>query len=154
MSFKDKIEPESKSSETEQSLEFDDALVDFRQSIHAWSAAEFSRPRMAVEHAGRRRWRLATGWALGCVLMAGSVSGGLAYRHHAIEVETVRARVAERDRQVVQKQVAQEKDQQARQAQLLAGVDGELAKVDSAVSREIPSAMEPLAQMMAEDESQ
>jgi len=29
-----------------------------------------------------------------------------------------------------------------------------LAKVDGDVSREVPSAMEPLAQLMAEDESQ
>jgi len=153
MSFKDKIEPESKSSETERSLEFDDALVDFRQSIHAWSAAEFSLPRIAVERSGRRIWRLAAGWALGCLLMAGSVGGGLAYRHRAIEVETARARAAEHGRQVAQEQ-AQEKDRQARQAQLLDGVDGELAKVDSAISREIPSAMEPLAQMMTEGENQ
>jgi hypothetical protein len=43
-----------------------------------------------------------------------------------------------------QRQMAEER---AREAEDL------LAKVDSDVSREVPNAMEPLAQLMAEDES-
>jgi hypothetical protein len=57
------------------------------------------------------------------------------------------ARVAEQ--QHLQEQlVAQQRSQQARQED-----DDLLAKVDSDVSREIPTAMEPLAQLMAEDEN-
>ena len=85
-------------------------------------------------------WRLAAGWALGCVLAAGSVTGGVYERHHRQELAKIAA-AAEAARQ--QKLVA---EQRARQNE-----EDLLAKVDSDVSREVPSAMEPLAQMMAED---
>jgi hypothetical protein len=47
-----------------------------------------------------------------------------------------------------QQRLAAAAEQQARQED-----EDLLAKVDSDVSREVPAAMEPLAQMMAEDET-
>ena len=120
--------------------EFAQALENFRLSVHAWSEAEYSRPRTAVKTVRQRSWRLAAGWALGCVLVAGSVSGGVYERHHRQEL----ARIATAQ-QTEQQRAARE--QRAREEEDL------LAKVDSEVSREVPSAMEPLAQLMAEDET-
>jgi hypothetical protein len=93
-----------------------------------------------VKTVRQRSWRLAAGWALGCVLVAGSVSGGIYERHHRQELARIAAA-----QQAEQQRVARE--QRAREEEDL------LAKVDSEVSREVPSAMEPLAQLMAEDET-
>ena len=87
-----------------------------------------------------RSWRLAAGWALGFVLAVGGVSGGV-YEHHQRQ-ESARIEAARQAEQL--KQAA---EQRAREEEEL------LAKVDSDVAREAPSAMEPLAQLMAEDES-
>ncbi len=124
--------------------ELEQSLKDFKLSIHAWSDAALSRPRTAAHGLRRRSWRLAAGWALGCVLVAGSVSGGLLERQHRLEV----ARMAARQRAALEQKQLEE--QQAR-----AKISDEvlLADVDSAVSRQVPSALEPLAQMMAEDET-
>ena len=117
------------------------ALSNFRASVFAWSDAEYGRPRMAVRPVRQRSWRLAAGWALGCVLMAGGVSGGVYERHYRQEQARIAAvREAERQRLVAEQRVREE--------------DELLAKVDSDVSREVPSAMEPLAQLMAEDEGE
>jgi hypothetical protein len=121
--------------------ELEQALKNFRLSVHAWAEAAYSRPRTAAARTVRHRsWRLAAGWALGCVLAVGGVSGGVYEHHHRQELARIEAaRQAE-----LQKQAA---EQRAREEEDL------LAKVDSDVSREAPSAMEPLAQLMAEDET-
>jgi hypothetical protein len=123
-------------------IELEQALKNFRSSVHAWSESAYSQPHMPVR-VYRTTWRVAAGWALGCVLAAGSLTGGLYERHHRQELAKVAA-AQEAARQ--QKLAAEER----------ARVENEdlLAKVDSDVSREVPSAMEPLAQMMAEDEPQ
>jgi uncharacterized protein HemX len=125
----------------EQDSELDEALTNFRLSVHAWSEAAFSRPRTAV--APRRVWRLAAGWALGCVLIAGGASAGV-WQHQQREMRIAAARVAEQ-----QRLVAQQREQQARRQE----DEDLLAKVDRDVSREVPVAMEPLAQLMGEDET-
>jgi hypothetical protein len=142
MSFKDKTDAVSVVGE-ELSPELDLALREFRQSVHAWSEAAYSQPRTAVA-TGRRKqvWRLAAGWALSGVLIAGVVSTGV-WEHHRQEMRMAAARVAEYERLA-----AEQRNQQARQED-----EDLLAKVDSDVSRGVPSAMEPLAQMMAEDEA-
>jgi phosphoketolase len=128
-------------------LELDEALTNFRLSVHAWSEAAFSRQRTAVAAvAPRRVWRLALGWALGCVLVAGGASAGV-WEHHQREIRSAAARMAEQQR-LHEQLVAQQRDQQARQEE-----EDLLAKVDSDVSREIPAAMEPLAQLMVEDDT-
>jgi sRNA-binding protein len=122
-------------------MELDEALKNFRATMRAWSEAELSRPR-AAKTVRQRSWRLAAGWALGCALVAGGVSGGVYERHHRQEA----ARAAAEARAAEQQRLAAE--QQARETE-----EDLLAKVDSDIAREVPSAMEPLAQLMGEDES-
>jgi hypothetical protein len=124
----------------EQDSELNEALTNFRLSVHAWSEAAFSRSRTAVAAvAPRQVWRLAAGWALGCVLVAGGASAGL-WQYHQREMRITQARVAEQQRLAALQQARQEDEDL-------------LAKVDSDVSREVPAAMEPLAQLMVEDET-
>jgi hypothetical protein len=121
--------------------ELGQALENFRRSVESWSDAAYSRPRPIMEVHGRRIWRLAAGWALGCALVAGAVSGSV----HERNLRREQARIAAAA-QLEKHRLAME--EQAREEEEL------LARVDSDVSREVPSAMEPLAQMMTEDESQ
>jgi hypothetical protein len=127
-------------------MELEQALKNFRLSVHASSDAAWSRtrPRTAAEGLRRRGWRLAVGWALGCVLAAGSVSGGLFERQHQQELRQVEAR---------QRAAEQQKHIQEQQAQAQVSDEALLAGVDSDISRQVPSALEPLAQMMADDET-
>lgn len=114
----------------------DQALSNFRSSVHAWSEAVYSqsRPALVTRNAS---WRLALGWALGSVLAVGSVAGGVFERHHRQELARIAAAQAARD----QKHAAPDRT--------LDTDENLLAKVDSDVSRDVPSAMEPLAQMMS-----
>jgi len=115
------------------------ALRDFRSSVHAWGDSEVSRVRTAqdIRH---RSWRVALGWALGCFLITGTVSGGFYQRHlHQVAAGVAAQRAAEHQRQLAQQQSGDEEDL--------------LATVDSDVSREVPAAMEPLAQLMVDDET-
>jgi hypothetical protein len=121
--------------------ELEQALKNFRLSVHAWSAAELSRERPALKVARRRSWRLSAAWALAAALAAGGVATGGVYERHQQQLRiAAAARVAEQQR------VAREMQARAEEEDLL-------AKVDSDVSRAVPSAMEPLAQLMAEDET-
>jgi hypothetical protein len=134
MRFKDKTDAVSEASE-----ELNLALREFRLSVHAWSEAAYSRPRTAVAAVRQKQvWRLAAGWVLSGVLLAGGLSTGV-WEHHRQEMRIAAARVAEHERLA-----ANERNQQLRQED-----EDLLAKVDSDVSRGVPSAMEPLAQMMA-----
>ena len=117
------------------------ALHDFKASVHGWSEAEMNRPRTAHSAAGHSSWRLAAGAALASVLLAGTVSGGLYEHYHRQEL----ARIAAAQEAAHQREVAAERAKAEEEL---------LADVDSDVSREIPSAMEPLASPMAEDTTQ
>jgi hypothetical protein len=123
----------------EQVLE--EALANFRASVLAWSESEFGRTRMPAKTVRQRSWRLAAGWALGCVLVAGGVGSGIHERQQKLEIARVAAaaRAAEQQRVIAEQRAREEEDL--------------LADVDSDVSREVPSAMEPLARLMADDES-
>jgi hypothetical protein len=115
-------------------------LSDFRMSVHAWSESAYSRPRQVFKTAAHRVWQRAAGWALVCVLMVGGVSGGMYERNHQQQLARIEAaRQAEQQRLAAEQRVREEEEL--------------LAKVDSDVSREVPSAMEPLAILMAEDEA-
>jgi hypothetical protein len=120
------------------------ALKNFSSSVHAWSDAVYSRPRAFTKEVRLRSWRPVAGWALGCTLVAASVSGGLLERHQRLELTRIAAG-----------QRAAEQQKQLREQQARAQVSDEalLAEVDSDVARQVPSAMEPLAQMMADDET-
>jgi uncharacterized protein HemX len=120
--------------------ELQQALSDFRLSLHAWSEDAFNRERKAAAAAPRSSWRLAAGWALGCALVIGAVSGGVYERHHS----RVLALAAQQQQIERQKQAALQKEHEE---------EALLASVDTDVSQQAPSAMEPLAQLMAEDES-
>ena len=112
--------------------------------MHAWSDAAYARPRTVRETVAHRTWRLAAGWGLAAVLLSGTISGGLYEHHlHVIAAEAAAARQAEHQRELA----AQEAKLQAQQE------DAILASVDSAISREVPSAMEPLAALTEESET-
>jgi hypothetical protein len=115
----------------------------FKSSIHAWSEAAYNRPRTLAQEVKHRSWRLALGWGMGCLLVVGSVSGGLFERQHRLELARIAAeqRAAYQQKQLLEQQAREEDEEDL------------LAKVDSDVSRQVPSALEPLAQMMTEDET-
>jgi hypothetical protein len=122
-----------------QEKELEQVLAHFRQSVHAWSEAELSRPRTLAPAAPHRSWRIASAWALGCVLAAGSLAGGLYDRHHRQELAAAAAREARAQQQAAEQQLQAAARQQ--DAKLFADMDRD-------VSQEVPSAMEPLAQLM------
>jgi hypothetical protein len=156
MSFKDSITDEQVERArlyAEQDPELNEALRDFRLSVHAWSEAVYVRPRAVVEHAQRRIWRLATGWALGCVLVAGGAFGGIYSHHH-------RQQIAGWEHHQQEPGIPETRAVKLEQPALVQGnqqIHNEeedlLAKVDSDVSRQVPAAMEPLAQLMPGDET-
>jgi uncharacterized protein HemX len=115
-------------------------LGDFKAGVHAWSDAMVSRPRTVQHTVVHRAWRLAAGWALASVLIAGAVSAEL-YEHHEHQVQQARI-AAERKA---------EEQQRALEAQRARDEQDLLATVDSDVSREVPSALEPLASLMTDD---
>lgn len=121
------------------------ALGDFKTSVHAWSDAAYQRPRTAESAVLRRSWRLAAGWSLAAVLLTGTVSGGF-YEHHRAQVAAQLAAQREAEQQ---RTLALQQAEDAAQQE-----DDVLASVDKDVSREVPSAMEPLAQLGDESESQ
>jgi len=131
-----KLHSESQDPILDQNL--DEALRNFKLSVDAWSEAAYS-TRRAAQFVPRPNWRPAAAWALGCALVASSVSG-VVYKHHQGEIEAKQAAatLAAQQKQIADLQSADEEDL--------------LASVDSDVSQQVPSAMEPLAQM-AEDDS-
>jgi len=136
-----KVEDRDRSPEFELDPSMAEALRDFRMSVHAWGESVYDRPRRALAAAPRRRvWRLAAGWALGCALIAGGLSGGLYDVQHRKELTRIAA--IQRAEQQRQHRLASEEQARLEEEDLL-------AKVDSDVAREVPAAMEPLAQLMA-----
>ena len=118
-------------------------LADFRASVHAWSQATYRNRPMVYSPVSRRTLgQRSLAWALSLAVVAGIASAG-AYEYHQRDVAHQGAvqREAEHQRQLALEQHARE-------------VDELLAKVDSDLSREVPSAMEPLASLMAEDITQ
>jgi hypothetical protein len=121
------------------------ALGDFKASVRAWSEAAYNRPRAFSEAVVRRSWRLVWGWSLTVVLLAGTVSGGFYEHHRALVLAEL---TAEHNAQQ-QRQLAFQHEQELAQQE-----EETLASVDGDVSREVPSAMEPLAQLGDESQSQ
>jgi len=135
------------------------ALKHFKASVDAWSEAAYSRPRTVVVKS-QPNWRLAAGWALGCLLAAGSLAGTL-YEHHvrleSARIAALKAAVKAADQKAALPRKAAEQPVAAtvvagRQPAVVKSAASEnenlLATVDSDVSRQVPTAMEPLAQMM------
>jgi hypothetical protein len=130
--------------EAVEDLKLDRALTDFRASVHAWSDAVYTRPRSLDMTVRQRSWRLAAGWALGCLLMAGGVSGALVQREHQQQA----ARIAAAELQAKQQQAAEARKLVRQEDRNL------MAKVDNDTAQEVPTAMEPLAQLMEEGQTQ
>ena len=138
------------------------ALENFKVSVDAWSDAAYNRPPTVVRTA-RHNWRLAATWALGCMLAAGSLAGGLYERHQRQElarIEASKAAINAAEQKAAQVHAAPEKPVKAatvtkRQPTAVKKAANEnedlLASVDSDVSRQVPAAMEPLAQMMVDN---
>jgi hypothetical protein len=133
--------------EPELDSELVSALGNFRLSVHAWSEAEFSRPRTAKAPTRTAVWRKAAGWALGCVLVLGVASGG-AYKHERYLQEQARqAKLAEQ--QEAQRKLAE----QSAAKGVAEDEDALLRRVDSDVARQVPAAMDPLAGLVDVEES-
>jgi len=126
-----------------QDPELEAVLKDFRASVHAWSDKTYRRRALVLSPTPRRTlWNRSLAWALSLVLMAGVATTGLNQYHQSQLARQARIQhEVEQRRQLAQQQHARE-------------VDDLLARVDSDVSREVPSAMEPLATLMADDETQ
>jgi hypothetical protein len=116
------------------------ALGDFKASVNAWSESAANRPHAIRAVVVRRTWRLAAGWGLASLLIAGAASGGLYEHHHQQEL----ARVAAERQAEHQREVAAERAQ---------ATEKMLASVDSDVSQEVPDALEPLAALSTQYES-
>lgn len=125
-----------------------EALQNFKASVDAWGEAAYNRTR-TVARPARHSWRLAAGWALGCVLTLGSAAGALYEQHHKQELARIAAMEA------AAQKAAQERaaDEQSAAESATAENADLLATVDRDVSREVPAAMEPLAQLMDENGS-
>jgi hypothetical protein len=142
-------EPNDRAKEPEMMEELDpvlkQALGDFKKNVHAWSDAVYAQPRVVRSSMPSRSWRLAANWSLAAMLVAGVTSGGVYVHHERVVADQLAAqRVAEQQRQEAiahaQKQAQEEEEM--------------LASVETAVSREVPTAMEPLAQLSEESASQ
>jgi hypothetical protein len=123
--------------------ELREALTNFKASVDAWSDAMVSRPRTAKAPAGTN-WSAVTKWALGCVVFAGTVSGGVYQNHRqqvAEKIEAARLAEQQQQREMAAAEMAKQNEEDL------------MANVDSDVAREVPSALEPLATLMTEDDS-
>jgi len=119
--------------------ELREALGNFKSSVDAWSDAMMSRPH-EVQIPARTNWGLITKWALGCVVFTGTVSGGLYQNHRQQEAAKIAAvRSAEQQHELAAQRATEE-------AELM-------AKVDNDIAREVPSALEPLASLMDENQN-
>lgn len=158
---------EQDSAEESRDLELEQALSHFKASIDAWSDAAYRRPRTAAQLAVRHSWRMAAGWALGCVLAAGSLAGAAhtIYQHQQLAKQAAQKAAqhaaqqratAERASALVSSARVMKNVSAAASVPDTAGAEDQdlLATVDNDVSREVPAAMEPLAQLMDDNGTQ
>lgn len=115
------------------------ALRGFRDSVHAWSESAYNRPRPAIAAAQRTAWRRGIVWALSLAVSVGIV-GTAGYERH------------EHDQAVARQQQLQQERQRQQAAEKARDTEELLANIDSDISREQPAAMEPLAQLMTDDQ--
>jgi uncharacterized protein HemX len=134
----------------------DQALRNFRSSVHAWSEAVYCQPHQVVP-VHIVSWRGISAWALALVLAVGIAVGGF-YGHNHRQSGTAAADAAQTRKPAESQPVMSEANPRTTAVPAVAepvrSDNEELAKVDSDVSRMVPTAMEPLAQMMTVDESE
>jgi len=166
MNWEQDMAGESPRMDMEPDMELAQALRHFKASVDAWSDAAYSRPRAAAKLAVRHRWRMVAGWALGCFLAMGSLAGAGHEIYHRQQLAKVAAQKAAQkaaeERAAAARATEQPTSAQPEKkapaatvrkvsaAQDSASSQDEdlLATVDSDVSREVPAAMEPMAQLM------
>jgi hypothetical protein len=152
--------------------ELEQALRHFKASMDAWSEAAYSRPRTAARLAVRHSWRMVAGWALGCLLAVASLAGAGHELYHRQQLAKLAAQKAAQQaavkRAAAGRVTAQPTSAQpekkapaatvrkigAAQESVSSQDEDLLAAVDSDVSRQVPAAMEPLAQLMDDNGSQ
>lgn len=119
-------------------------LGDFKESVHAWSDSVYAQARTMRSSSAARSWRLIAGWSLAAMLIGSATSGGV-YMHHerVVAAQIAAQRAAEQQRQAAIALAAKQAQEEEEM----------LASVDTAISREVPTAMEPLAQLSEESES-
>ena len=171
---------ESLQMDLEPDLELAQALGHFKASMNAWSHAALSQPRTTAKLTAAKLavrpavagWRLASSWALGCLLVIGSLAGAVHMVVHRQEMAKIAAQKAAEQKSAEQQAAAAQGTTQPASVQpVSAQSDGKtpaatvrkvsaaqdsaqardenlLASVDSDVSRAVPAAMEPLAQLM------
>jgi hypothetical protein len=151
-----------------ESAELEQALKHFKASVDAWSDAAYRQPRTAAKLAVRHSLRMVAGWALGCLLVAGSLAGAGHEVYHRQELARLAAQKAAQQRAAGATVTAQPASAQSDKKTPAATVrkvsaaqdsaqsqdEDLLATVDSDVSRGVPAAMEPLAQLMDENGTQ
>lgn len=138
MSWNDRLAGESEDPVVEQ------ALKNFKASVDAWSDTAYNRPRTL--RIARRSWQRAAAWALGCAVAAASVGGALYERQHQQEQARIAADRAAAQKATEAKLAAEEQTAGEADQDLLASVDDD-------ISRAVPAAMEPLAQLMDEKQT-
>jgi hypothetical protein len=142
---------DKKNSLEAEETELQQALQSFRQSVHAWSEAEYARPRSVQSAAVRHTWKWALTWAMGCALAIGGLGVGL-YEHN--QQQAAKGNGTPQQQQMTaaatQSAAPEVKAPAVKEAPVQeAEVDASLlAAVDRDVSRQVPSEMEPLAQLM------
>lgn len=118
--------------------ELREAIGNFKASVDAWSEEMMSRPREVVAP-GRNNWALITKWALGCAVFVCTVSGGVYENHRQQKTAKIEAaRIAEQQRALTAQRAKEEADL--------------MARVDTDIARTVPSALEPLASLMNENQ--
>jgi hypothetical protein len=139
--------------------ELKQALGDFKASVHAWSDAEFAKPRAVHASATHHGLKLALGWSLAGVLLAAGTTGAvyMAYDrqpdHEVANEQKAAQRHGTPAQQMPVRQAAQVPDEvqqrepTTRRVSVQAPDEDLLASVDTAVSRTVPRAMEPLVYM-------
>jgi hypothetical protein len=171
---------ESPQMDMEPDLELAQALKHFKASMDAWSEAAHSRPRTVAKLAVRHNWRMVAGWALGCLLVMGSVASTARKVYQRQEMARIAAQKAAQKIAEERAEAARVTAQPASAQPISAQTDKKtpaatnrkasapsatmdsaeaqdedlLASVDSDVSRQVPAAMEPLAQLMDENDTQ
>jgi hypothetical protein len=120
--------------------ELHEAISNFKSSVDAWSDSAISHPRDVTSPA-RTGWAIAPKWALGCAVFICTVSGGVYQNHRQQEsVKIEAARIAEQQRELAAERTKDEADL--------------MARVDNDIARQVPSALEPLASLMDENQEQ
>jgi hypothetical protein len=133
-----------KFNESQEDPKVAEALRHFRESMHAWSEAEYSKPRTVHQKRRTTIWSIVTspllGWSLATMVLATTVAVPVTVHHeHVIAVRKQEALDREQ-------KLAAQKAEQAR----IAAIDDDelLSHVDSDIAQDAPDAMQALSSLM------